>query len=60
LIERYPKRVELWDELLLIVISYQKDRAAATTIIERARQALPNNAALEQLHNVVKNWVAGD
>lgn len=54
----YPVQREVWDELLLVLISYQKDAGAAHATIETALQQIPGDVDLMRLRDIVKMWAA--
>ena len=57
LASQYPSQREVWDELLLVVISYEKNAAAALAIANAALVPLPNDHDLIRLRNIIQMWV---
>jgi hypothetical protein len=56
LVQQYPARRELWDELLLLTVSYQKDPIAALAIAGSALGHFPNDAEFERQRNIIQKW----
>jgi hypothetical protein len=56
--QRYPREASIWNELLLILISYQRDREEALRVVRAARQQLPQDAHLQQMCEIVTMWAA--
>ena len=53
---RYPTQVEVWNELLLVVISFEKDPALAWEVATQALDHLPRNEELIRTKNIVQMW----
>jgi hypothetical protein len=51
-----PKHPELWEELLLVLISYEKDARAAWDAVTEAVKHLPEHAGLLRTLDVVRPW----
>ncbi|NOK36516.1 hypothetical protein HMI49_25235 [Corallococcus exercitus] len=56
LLEKHPTRRELWNELLLVAISYQKDASGALRIAHEALQNIPNDTELMRQRNIIHSW----
>jgi hypothetical protein len=54
----YPSQREVWDELLLVVISYEKDPVEARVFANEAVAHLPNDPDLIRMRNIIQLWVA--
>jgi hypothetical protein len=57
LVHQYPKKRELWDELLLLTVSYQKDPVGALAVVVGALKHFPNDAGFERQRNIIQMWV---
>ncbi|WP_205522820.1 hypothetical protein [Myxococcus eversor] len=55
---RYPDRREVWDELLLLSISYLKDPAVAEWFVKSALERIPGDLELERQKTIIQNWAA--
>ncbi len=53
---RYPTQVEVWNELLLVVISFEKDAVLAWEVTTQALDHLPRNEELIRTKNIVHMW----
>jgi hypothetical protein len=58
LAQRFPREVKIWDELLMILISYQRDRVEALRVARSACEQLPLDANLKRMHEIVAMWAA--
>lgn len=56
--QRYVREAKIWDELLLIVISYQRDRNEALRVVRAAREQLPQDANIKRMCEIVTMWAA--
>ncbi len=59
LTREYPEACEVWDELLLVVISYEKDPRAALRAVNDAVGAVPDNREFRRLQQLVQVWAGG-
>jgi len=55
---RYPDRHEIWDELLLVRICYQKDPNAALVHVNTALSHLNGDARLTRTQGILKMWAS--
>ena len=55
---RYARETKIWDELLLILISYQRDRHEALRVARAAREQLPQDANIKRMCEIVTMWAA--
>ncbi len=55
--KRHPTQREVWNELLLVVISYQKDARTALKYAKRALEHLPDDTELKRLRDIVGVWL---
>ena len=53
---RHPTQPEAWEELLLVVISYEKNAAVALAIVNDAYARFPGNEEFGRLRNIVEMW----
>lgn len=53
---KYPKQRQVWEELLLVTISYQRDSAAAQQIAEMAITQLPSDRDFLRYQRMVRAW----
>ena len=58
LTQQYPEQRELWDELLLVLISYERDPIAALDVVQVALKRLPTDLGLGRLRNIVEAWAS--
>lgn len=58
LAQRYPREAKIWDELLMILISYQRDRDEALRVVRQAREQVPQDANLKRMYEIVTMWAA--
>lgn len=58
LVQRYAHEAKIWDELLLILISYQRDRDGALRVVRAAREQLPQDANIKRMCEIVTMWAA--
>jgi hypothetical protein len=54
--KRHPNQREIWNELLFVVISYEKDAGAALQYANRAHENLPGDQELDRWRNIVGVW----
>jgi hypothetical protein len=52
----HPSQRDVWEELLLIAISYVKNPALALGYVNRALENLPNDADFLRMKNIVQFW----
>jgi len=53
---QYPTQIEVWNELLLVAISYEKDAALALSVVTEALLHIPGNDDLARMRNIVQMW----
>ena len=53
---RYPAQADIWNELLLVVISYEKDAALALEVVTDALKHIPGDDSLTRMRNIVQMW----
>lgn len=58
LTQQYPEQRELWDELLLVLVSYERDPIAALDAVQAALKRLPTDLGLGRLRNIVEAWAS--
>lgn len=56
--QRYAREVKICEELLLILISYQRDRHEALRVARTAREQLPQDANIKRMYEIVTMWAA--
>lgn len=56
---RYPAQADVWNELLLVVISYEKDAELALSVVNEALDKIPGNDGLARMRNIIQMWVRG-
>ena len=56
---KFPRRRELWLELLLVQISYLKDPGASAETVNKALSQLPDDMALIRFRNIIQKWIQG-
>jgi hypothetical protein len=56
---KYPLQREFWNELLLVVISYEKDAVGAFRYVNEAHEHLPHDPDLNRMRNIVQRWNYG-
>jgi hypothetical protein len=56
LVGRFATQREVWAEMLLVIISYQRNRADAAETVRRARAALSTDLDLKQLERIIDLW----
>ena len=59
LAEGYPAQADVWNELLLVVISYEKDAALALSVVSEANKQIPDDGDLARMKNIVEVWARG-
>lgn len=57
LLDAFPGELALWDEIVLVLISYQKDPVEAANILNRALQFHGSNRGLVQMQKIVQAWL---
>lgn len=55
---RHPTRREAWEELLLVLISYQRDARASLEAVEKAAQHVPGDRNFQRLRQIVQTWAS--
>jgi hypothetical protein len=53
---RYPTQADVWNELLLVVISFEKNPILALSLVTEALQHIPDSEDLSRMRNIVKMW----
>jgi hypothetical protein len=53
---RYPTQADVWNELLLVVISYEKNAALALSLVTEALKYIPDSEDLVRIRNIVQMW----
>ena len=53
---RYPTQADVWNELLLVVISFEKNPALALSLVTEALQHIPGSEDLARMRNIVQMW----
>ena len=56
LARQYPEKRELWEELLLLSVSYLKDPVGALAVVGEALKYFPGDANLERHQNIIQMW----
>jgi hypothetical protein len=56
---RYPTQADVWNELLLVVISYEKDAGLALSVVNEAHKKIPDDDGLARMKNIVEVWARG-
>ncbi len=54
--EEFPARREIWLELILVTVSYQKDAISALRIADNAARTLPEDPEIMRWQQVIKMW----
>jgi hypothetical protein len=54
----HPRQLKVWDELFLILISYQRDRKEALRVARSAREHAQQSPNLKQMCDIVEMWAA--
>ena len=53
---RYPTEIDVWNELLLVVISFEKDRVLALSLVNEALTHIPGDEGLSRTKNIIQMW----
>jgi hypothetical protein len=53
---RYPTQDDVWNELLLVVISFEKNPVLALSIVNEALQHIPGSEDLARMRNIIQMW----
>jgi hypothetical protein len=53
---RHPTQADVWNELLLVVISYEKNAALALSLVTEALEHIPGNDGLVRMRNIIQMW----
>ncbi len=53
---RYPTQADVWNELLLVVISYEKNPVLALSLVTVALQHIPGSEDLVRMRNIIQMW----
>jgi hypothetical protein len=56
---RYPTQPDVWNELLLVVISFEKNPILALSLATEALQHIPYSEDLTRTKNIVQMWARG-
>lgn len=56
---RYPTQADVWNELLLVVISFEKNPVLALSLVTEALQHIPGSEDLARMRNIIQMWVRG-
>jgi hypothetical protein len=56
---RYPTQSDVWSELLLVVISFEKNPVLALSLATEALQHVPGSEDLTRTKNIVQMWARG-
>lgn len=56
LVELDPHDREAWDELVLVLVAYEKDAATALEVLNRAVVEFPMDPDLQRMRTIVANW----
>jgi hypothetical protein len=56
---RYPTHADAWNELLLVVISYEKDAVLALSVVKEALKHIPGDDGLTRMKNIIQMWAGG-
>lgn len=59
LASRYPTEATVWNELLLVVISYEKNPLLAAAVVDEALRHIPNSEDLVRMRDIVRMWARG-
>jgi hypothetical protein len=53
---KYPEAGAIWEERLVLAVSYQQDPDGARAVVEAALRAVPNDASFERWRNILSIW----
>jgi hypothetical protein len=53
---RYPTQPDVWNELLLVVISYEKNAVLALSVVTEALEHIPDDDGLARMRNIIQMW----
>jgi hypothetical protein len=53
---RYPTQGDVWNELLLVVISFEKNPVLALSLVTEALQHIPGSEDLARMKNIIQVW----
>jgi hypothetical protein len=53
---RYPTQADVWNELLLVVISFEKNPVLALSLVTEALQNIPGSEDLARMRNIIQMW----
>lgn len=53
---RYSTQADVWNELLLVVISFEKDPVLALSLVTEALQHIPGSEDLARMRNIIQMW----
>jgi hypothetical protein len=56
---RYPTQADVWNELLLVVISFEKNPLLALSLVTEALEHIPGSEDLARMRNIVQMWARG-
>jgi len=56
LASRHPSQPDVWNELLLVVISFEKNPALALSLVTEALQHIPDSDELIRMRNIIQKW----
>ena len=56
---RYPTEAAIWNELLLVVISYEKNPLLAAAVVDEALRHIPGSEDLVRMRAIVQMWAKG-
>lgn len=53
---RHPTQADVWNELLLVVISYEKNAVLALSVVTEALEHIPGDDGLVRMRNIIQMW----
>jgi hypothetical protein len=56
LVAKHPKAGAIWEERLVLAVSYQQDPDGARAVVEAALGAIPNDPGFERWRNILSTW----